>query len=83
MINIEQVHKTVSYDSFEILGIQINPKAIGENYGQGLILLKCSEKPLENKTIQLSFTKEELDRWSDDDSVIVHLIAQKLGVNLV
>jgi len=83
MINIHQIHKSISYDSFEILGIQINLQATGENYAQGLIVLKSSINPDERKTVQVTFTKEELDTWSEDDSVVIQIIAQKLGFTLV
>lgn len=82
MINIQQVNETFTYDILEVTGIQINPLASGENYAQGLAFLKSSQNEQAQKRFHLSFTKEELDQWGEDDSFIINLIATKLGFNL-
>jgi hypothetical protein len=82
MINIQQVSETTNFDILQISGIQINPSSIGENYAQGLVFLKSSTDSEAQKRFHLSFTKEELDQWGEDDSFIINLIATKLGFNL-
>lgn len=82
MINIQQVSETTKFDILEIGGIQINPNSQGENYAQGLVFLKSSNDSEAQKRFHLSFTKEELDQWGEDDSIITEIILNKLGLNI-
>lgn len=82
MINIQQVSETTNFDILEINSIQINPNANGQTYAQGLIFLKSSTDAEAVKRFHLSFTKEELDQWGEDDSIINEIVLNKLGINL-
>lgn len=48
---------------------------------------RCSVELYDNegnviRNEQVEFTKEELDPWADDDTVLIPLVAEKLGLTI-
>lgn len=78
---IVPIDEIKSYDSFQIFSIMINPYN-SEKYANGIISLYSSADDSMFKQMPVEFTKEELDPWGADDSIIYTIVANKLGFTL-
>lgn len=78
---INPVNEVKSYDLFQIDSIKINPIST-ERYGSGLVSMYSSTDSNLYKQMSVEFTKEELDPWGADDSIIYTIVANKLGFTL-
>lgn len=78
MVNIETVTKAQNYNQLVIghVGIDLSND---EQYARvNYVLLNDTTQFNE----QIIFTKDELQNWADDDSVLIHLVCQKLGITI-
>lgn len=78
MVNIETVTKAQNYNQLVIghVGIDLSND---EQYARvNYVLLNDTTQFNE----QVIFTKDELQNWADDDSVLIHLVCQKLGITI-
>lgn len=78
---IEPIQDVKSFDSFDISLVRINVPS-PESYATILVSLHSSQDSSLIKQITVECTKEELDPWGADDSIVYTIVANKLGFTL-
>ena len=79
MNNISSYIETINYNKILILTINIDINDL-TNYANINVRLIAENN---QKTISINLTKEELDIWADDDSILLNIICNKLNLTII
>jgi|LakMenEpi03Aug12_release.lakeMendotaPanAssembly.Ray.scaffolds.fasta_scaffold1728517_2 hypothetical protein len=79
MNNITPYIETINYNKMYIMTVNIDINDI-INYANINVMLQSENN---QKILSCTATKSELDIWSDDDSVLLDIVCNKLNINII